>query len=66
MLSVGDYVTFTCKNGHRFESGNLTRVCQENRSWSGEEPTCKRNHFVLIKIIVTIAYKLVLLIILTE
>ncbi|XP_065941705.1 uncharacterized protein [Magallana gigas] len=42
MLSVGDYVTFTCKNGHRFESGNLTRVCQENRSWSGEEPTCKR------------------------
>ncbi|XP_065942028.1 clotting factor C-like [Magallana gigas] len=40
-LSVGDNVTYTCKNGHRLAAGNLTRICQENGSWSGEEPICK-------------------------
>uniref|UniRef100_K1QST5 Uncharacterized protein n=1 Tax=Magallana gigas TaxID=29159 RepID=K1QST5_MAGGI len=41
-LSVDDYFNYTCKIGHRFESGNLIRICQENGSWSGEEPICKR------------------------
>nr|XP_034313171.1 sushi, von Willebrand factor type A, EGF and pentraxin domain-containing protein 1-like [Crassostrea gigas] len=40
-LSVGDNVTYTCKRGHRLAAGNLTRICQENGSWSGEEPICK-------------------------
>nr|XP_034313215.1 uncharacterized protein LOC105333579 isoform X2 [Crassostrea gigas] len=41
-LSVDDYFNYTCKIGHRFESGNLIRICQENGSWSGKEPICKR------------------------
>ncbi|XP_011434929.3 uncharacterized protein [Magallana gigas] len=41
-LSVDNYFNYTCKIGHRFESGNLIRICQENGSWSGEEPICKR------------------------
>ncbi|XP_052695163.1 uncharacterized protein LOC128173494 isoform X2 [Crassostrea angulata] len=41
-LNVGDNVTYTCKRGHRLAAGNLTRICQENGSWTGEEPYCKR------------------------
>uniref|UniRef100_A0A8W8MSB7 Sushi domain-containing protein n=1 Tax=Magallana gigas TaxID=29159 RepID=A0A8W8MSB7_MAGGI len=40
-LNVGDNATYTCKTGHRLAAGNLTRICQENGSWSGEEPICK-------------------------
>uniref|UniRef100_K1QBJ9 Complement factor B n=1 Tax=Magallana gigas TaxID=29159 RepID=K1QBJ9_MAGGI len=40
-LNVGDNVTYTCKTGYRLAAGNLTRFCQENGSWSGEEPICK-------------------------
>lgn len=45
IVSVGDKVTLVCKNGHRLIAGNLTRICQKNGSWSGENPICKRNDY---------------------
>lgn len=42
-LAVGDNVTYICKNAYRLAAGNLTRFCQKNGIWSGEEPICKRN-----------------------
>ena len=45
MLVNGDNITYTCKRNHRLVSGNLTRVCQGNGSWSGKEPVCKSEYY---------------------
>lgn len=44
-LRFGDNLSLVCKHGHRLVAGNLIRVCQENGSWSGEKPICKRNNY---------------------
>ena len=37
---IGDNITYRCKSNHSLVSGNLTRTCLENGSWSGKQPIC--------------------------
>ena len=40
-LSPGDVATYTCDLGFILV-GDVTRICTDNGTWSGEEPTCER------------------------
>ena len=33
-------ITYMCEFGYSHTSGDLTRVCQTDTSWSGNEPVC--------------------------
>ncbi|CAH1777825.1 unnamed protein product, partial [Owenia fusiformis] len=37
----GDNVTFTCKSAYKYESGDRTRTCSANGTWTGQMLTCK-------------------------
>ena len=37
----GDNITYNCKINHSLVSGNLTRTCLGNGSWSGQQPVCR-------------------------
>ena len=37
----GDHVTYACRDGYEIEAGNEKRICQENKTWSGEPLRCK-------------------------
>ncbi|XP_033756238.1 uncharacterized protein LOC117338982 [Pecten maximus] len=41
-LTVGVTATFECINGYEPDSGNFSRVCQIDATWSGVHPVCKR------------------------
>nr|XP_022338335.1 uncharacterized protein LOC111133897 [Crassostrea virginica] len=45
MMVSGDSITYTCKRNHRLVSGNLTKVCQGNGSWSGKNQSVKWRRF---------------------
>ncbi|XP_078334145.1 uncharacterized protein LOC111133852 isoform X5 [Crassostrea virginica] len=38
---IGDNITYNCKSNHSLVSGNLTRTCLGNGSWSGQQPVCR-------------------------
>ena len=38
--SVGDTATYTCKEGYEV-TGDATRTCQKDGTWSGTAPTCE-------------------------
>ncbi|XP_078334140.1 uncharacterized protein LOC111133824 [Crassostrea virginica] len=38
---IGDNITYTCNSNHSLVSGNLTRTCLDNGSWSGKQPVCR-------------------------
>ena len=38
---IGDNITYRCNSNHSLVSGNLTRTCLHNGSWSGEQPVCR-------------------------
>ena len=40
-LNIGDSITYSCQEGFQL-SGAYVRVCNENGSWNGTEPVCKR------------------------
>ena len=40
-LSPGGVATYTCDPGFILV-GDATRICRDNGTWSGEEPTCDR------------------------
>ena len=40
---VGAMATYSCDTSFRL-IGMESRQCQENRTWSGEPPTCEGNH----------------------
>ena len=37
---LGNNVTFTCDEGYSLHSGDLTRICQADHTWSGQTPVC--------------------------
>ena len=37
--AVGDTATYMCSTGYLL-SGDATRTCQADNTWSGSEPTC--------------------------
>ncbi|GAB6029547.1 hypothetical protein CHUAL_005296 [Chamberlinius hualienensis] len=39
---IGNTIHFNCNTGYKLVNGSNTRVCQENGSWSGENPICVR------------------------
>ncbi|XP_070287020.1 sushi, von Willebrand factor type A, EGF and pentraxin domain-containing protein 1 [Myotis yumanensis] len=41
IYSFGSTVIYQCEPGYELE-GNIERLCQENRQWSGEVATCKK------------------------
>ena len=40
-LTYGSVAVYNCDNGYQV-SGDQTRTCMSNGTWSGEEPTCLR------------------------
>ncbi|XP_013394109.2 uncharacterized protein LOC106161639 [Lingula anatina] len=40
-LHIGDNITYTCVTGTSRTKGDLVRVCQDNGTWSGQEPVCE-------------------------
>ena len=40
--SVGCEAMYRCSRGNKLVSGNATRVCPPNGTWSGTTPTCER------------------------
>ena len=38
--TLGSIATYTCDPGHSL-IGDMERICQENGTWSGNEPTCE-------------------------
>ena len=44
----GDSCTYTCDNGFGLQDGSTTRTCQNDGTWSGTEPRCRRGIVVLI------------------
>lgn len=40
--SEGDVATFTCNEGFEMVSGNPTRVCQNDNTWSGADAVCAK------------------------
>ena len=48
---VGSRVEYKCDDGFQLEKGGTsTRVCLENRTWTGEEPVCQKKPEELPKI----------------
>ena len=39
--SYGDTCSFTCNDGYEL-TGNDTRICQSNGTWSGSDSVCRR------------------------
>ena len=37
----GENITYKCNSNHSLVSGNLTRTCLDNGSWSGKQPVCR-------------------------
>ena len=38
--SFGDVVEYSCKTGYNL-TGNATRICRADGSWSGKQPSCE-------------------------
>nr|XP_022338211.1 E-selectin-like [Crassostrea virginica] len=38
---IGDNITYKCNSNHSLVSGNLTRNCLGNGTWSGQQPVCR-------------------------
>nr|XP_022338245.1 uncharacterized protein LOC111133841 isoform X1 [Crassostrea virginica] len=38
---IGDNITYRCNSNHSLVSGNLTRNCLGNGTWSGQQPVCR-------------------------
>ena len=49
--SYEDTCTFTCNTGYEL-TGNDTRTCQNNGSWSGSDVVCRRSELFLVYICV--------------
>ena len=39
--SPGDTCTFSCNTGYRL-TGSHARICQDDQSWNGSDPICRR------------------------
>ena len=38
----GDTCTYTCDDGFNLQGGSVTRICQNDETWSDSIPRCKR------------------------
>lgn len=38
--TIGSEATYNCRQGFSLQ-GNMTRICQPDGMWSGNEPTCE-------------------------
>ena len=47
---IGDNITYRCNSNHSLVSGNLTRNCLGNGTWSGQQPVCRSEKEFLSKI----------------
>ena len=45
--TVGSEVTYTCDPSFKLR-GEESRTCQPDGSWSGENPVCEGNHYVIM------------------
>ena len=48
IISV-DQVEYSCDRDYELYSGRQLRLCQEDGTWSGSSPACRRNRFLFIK-----------------
>ena len=42
-ITLGSIATYSCNEGYNI-MGNEVRTCQENGSWSGEDPVCQSEY----------------------
>ena len=45
--SYGDTCSFTCNDGYEL-TGNDTRTCQSNGTWSGSDSVCRRGMWIVL------------------
>ena len=38
----GDTCTYSCNDGFGLQGGSATRICQNDETWSGSIPRCRR------------------------
>ena len=41
--------TAMCSKGYRLLTGNLVRICQDNGTWSGQEPKCTSKYVCVLR-----------------
>lgn len=39
--SIGSIAQYSCNEGYSVSSGDTSRICQQDLSWSGEPPVCQ-------------------------
>ena len=44
----GDTCTYTCNDGYGLQEGSTTRTCQNDGTWSGKKPRCRRGIYIYI------------------
>ena len=49
-ISYPNLVTYSCNSGYTPVSGNLSRNCQENGTFSGDPPVCKGKMHIIVGI----------------
>ena len=47
MTTLGSEVTYNCDPSFSLR-GDESRTCQPDGSWSGEDPVCEGNHYVIM------------------
>ena len=51
--SPGSTASYYCNEDHKLV-GNKNRKCLKNGKWSGQEPVCKRKHYIIVRIYIKI------------
>ena len=46
-LDVGETVEYACVTGYEQTAGDLVLTCELGPQWSGTQPTCSSNHFII-------------------
>jgi len=49
-----DYIIYTCLSGYEKTSGNLVRICQADKNWSGNTLVCCKYNLLCFDLPITI------------
>ena len=46
---MNEYVHYACVDGFRLEGGSVTKRCNKEGKWEGEDPLCVGEFWTLVK-----------------